>query len=247
MVLDCIYYTDKYTKNIAKYITDKYDVVNNFFRICNPTFHRWSMGFNRYIHKKKNQKNFIPNNSLLIGGNRWRHHFAVNLSHLPIISIDAHTDMSYDEMIPLKLIRPYNWLYFKLLDRVETHLVLPYDSFKWKRWDIVLPIEYSNKFHLYSFHKRRSKVPVSISIMNSKMIKVNDVMKKPPIPCINKQISLDLDITREIDDEEVMNLLGKIYYPGDIVDIWLDEGKRDKRQTLQDHKRSCISIYQTVQ
>ena len=79
------------------------------------------------------------------------------------------------------------------------------------------------------------------------MVKVNDVVKDPPIPTVSKQISLDLDITREIADEEVMNLLRKIYYPGDIIDIWLDEGKRGERQTLQDHKRSCLSIYQTIQ
>ena len=182
----------------------------------------------------------------MIGGNRWRHHFALNLANLPIVSLDAHTDMNYDEMIPLRLIRPYNWLYFRLLEGFETHLVLPYSDFKGGRWNTVLPAKYVDRFHLYSFDEKRSKTKVCLSFTRSRIVEIKDVEMFPPIPDLDKQISLDWDITRGVQETRVERLVSRIAREGDICDIWLDEGKRGRRNSMKEHTRYCSRIYEIL-
>jgi len=245
MVIKHILFADGYTKKIAYDIAKDHKLKAEFFRIHNPTFHRWRLA----LKKSKidgGEKVSLPSNSMLIGGNRWRHHFALDLTNLPIIMIDAHTDLSYDEMILLKLIRPYNWLYFRLLKDLETHLILPYDRFRWGRWDLVVPERYADKFNLYSFNKKSLKVKISLSAGRSKTIKVRDPEKSPPILRGNKQISLDFDVTREIHEDRVVKLIAKIAREGDVCDIWLDEGKMGNRKTLEDHTESCLKIFEIL-
>lgn len=241
-----IFYADSYTKRIADEIADNHNVTAEFFRIHNPTFHVWSSWVKRQGRKKIVERELLPPNSILIGGNRWRHHYALNLTDLPIVSIDAHTDMNYDEMIFLKLVRPYNWLYFKLLEGSETHLVLPYSNFRGGRWNIVLPEKYAERFRLYSFDKKRSKAEVSLSVKHSKTVEIRDLEMCPPILEVNKQISLDWDITREIQEDRVERLMASIAKEEDVCDIWLDEGKRGKRKTLKDHVKCCSRIYEIL-
>lgn len=70
--------------------------------------------------------------------------------------------------------------------------------------------------------------------MRSKFIEVKDLGKTPPILGAKKQISLDFDITREISDNKVLNLMKKIVREGDVCDVWLDEGRIRERRTLID-------------
>ncbi len=191
-------------------------------------------------------KTFLPSNSILIGGNRWRHHFAYDLTDLPIIVIDAHTDMSFDEMILFKLIRPYNWLYFRHLEGLETHLILPYDSFRWGRWDLTVTEKCIDRFNLYSFNRKKFEVKVSLSARCSKTIEVKDLEKTPPKLEVNKQISLDFDITREIPEDNVRKMVAKISREGDVCDVWLDEGKMGKRKTLREQMKSCLKIFEVL-
>jgi hypothetical protein len=154
--------------------------------------------------------------------------------------------MNYDEMIPLKLIRPYNWLYFKLLEGFETHLVLPHSNFDGGRWDIVMPEKYAGRFHLYSFDRNKLSTKVSLSIKRSRIVEIEDVEISPPIPDVNKQISLDWDITRGVQESRVEKLVAKIARQDDICDIWLDEGRRRKRNTIRDHMKYCSRIYEIL-
>jgi hypothetical protein len=181
-----------------------------------------------------------------LGGNRWRHHYALNLTNLPIVSLDAHTDMNYDEMIPLKLIRPYNWLYFKLLEGFETHLVLPHSNFDGGRWDIVVPEKYADRFHLYSFDRDRLNTKVSLSFRRSRIAEIRNVEECPPLLDVNKQISLDWDITRGVQEHRVEKLVARIARQDDVCDIWLDEGRRGRRNTIIDHIRYCLRMYEIL-
>jgi hypothetical protein len=246
MSLKHVFYADGYTRRIVDEITENHNIVAEFFRIHNPTFHVWSSWVKKHRHRKIVKPELLPSSSMLIGGNRWRHHFALNLTDLPIVSIDAHTDMNYDEMIFLKLVRPYNWLYFRLLDGSETHLVLPYSNFRGGRWNIVVPEKYIERFHLYSFDKKRSSAEISLSIKHSRTVEIRNLEPFPPILEVNKQISLDWDITREIEADRVEKLVASITREGDVCDIWLDEGKRGKRNTLKDDIDYCSRIYEIL-
>jgi hypothetical protein len=68
----------------------------------------------------------------------------------------------------------------------------------------------------------------------------------PPILEESKQISLDWDITREVQEERVEKLMATIARKGDVCDIWLDEGKRRRRNTLKDHIEYCSRIYEIL-
>jgi len=241
-----IFYTDNYTKRITDEITIHHDTSAEFFKIHNPTFDVWSYRMRKLTHNKAVERDPLPLNSMLVGGNRWRHHYALGLTDLPIVSIDAHTDMNYDEMIPLKLVRPYNWLYFRLLEGLETHLVLPYSNFRGGRWNIVIPEKYADRFHLYSFDRKKLHAGVSLSISRSRSVEIRDLEESPPILEESKQISLDWDITREIQEERVEQLMTTIARKGDVCDIWLDEGRRGRRNTLKDHVEYCSRIYKIL-
>ncbi len=242
MTLKHLFYADSYTSKIADKIGQHNNAKAKFFKLHNPTFHRWTSWLGK-LRLNKNLEQLLPPSSILIGGNRWRHHYALNLTNLPMVSLDGHTDMSYDEMIPLRLIRPYNWLYFRLLEGLETHLVLPYSNFKGGRWNIVVPVKYVDRFHLYSFDRKRSSTNVCLSVMRSRNVEIKDVETILPMPNVNKQISLDWDITREVQEARVERLVARIAGEGDVCDIWLDEGKRGRRNTMQDHIRYCSRIY----
>jgi hypothetical protein len=239
-----IFYADDYTKRIADEIAKSYDITAELFRIHNPTFKIWISWMKK--RGKNTATERLPPGSMLIGGNRWRHHYALDLTGLPTVSIDAHTDMNYDEMIPLRLVRPYNWLYFRLLQGCETHLVLPYSNFRGGRWNIVIPEKHFGRFHLYSFDKKKSETEVSLSLRQSKTVEIRNVEISPPIPKVNKQISLDWDVTREVKEETIEQLLTRIAGEGDVCDVWLDEGKRWKRNTLKDHVQYCLKIYEAL-
>jgi len=246
MTLSHILYADNYTRKIADEIAKDHKITPQLFRIYNPTFHRWSLWIQKKRRKTNTRRNQLPPSSMLIGGNRWRHHFALELTDFPIVSIDAHTDMNYDEMIPLRFVRPYNWLYFKLLEGYETHLVLPYSNFRGGRWNIILPEKYADRFYLYSFDKKKSSAEVSISFNRSTTVEIRDLETHPPILDVNKQISLDWDITREVQEGRVERLLTRIVREGDICDIWLDEGKRGRRNTMKDHIRYCSTVFEVL-
>jgi hypothetical protein len=242
MTLDTIFYSDTYTKQIAQHISHETGIKTEKFKLKNPTFNLWASWINQHVHKSNHNKKQLPTRSLLIGGNRWRHHFAIELTTHPIFIFDAHTDMSFDEMVLLKLIRPYNWIYFKLRKGLETHLVLPYDSFRWKRWDMVIPKQHLSRFTLYAVNRKQFKVPVSVSLKDSTIIEVKDPESSKHLSDVQKQISLDFDITREIPEETIFQLLSTAASKDDICDIWLDEGKRGNRRTLTENQASCLKV-----
>ncbi|WP_455364029.1 hypothetical protein [[Eubacterium] cellulosolvens] len=246
MTLQHILYADEYTKKIAVETASKTDLRAEYFQIRNPTFNRWSSWLQEHKIGRKTLPKFLPSGSLLIGGNRWRHHFALNLTALPIVSIDAHTDMSFDEMIPLRLIRPYNWLYFRLLNQHDAHLILPYDSFRFRRWDMIVPERFLPNFYLYAFNRKEMQARVSLSVNRSHVLDVKNPESSPLLEKSPKQISLDLDITREVSEERVIRLLSKIAKEGDVCDVWLDEGKRGKRRTFYDDVETCIRIFKIL-
>jgi hypothetical protein len=239
-----IFYADSNTRRIAEEIASSHGVEAELFRINNPTFHVWGSWLRG--QKVGDHSKSLPRNSYLIGGNRWRHHFALNLTSLPVVSIDAHTDMNYDEMIPLKLVRPYNWLYFRMLQGSETHLVLPYSNFRGGRWNIVVPDRQADQFHLYSFDRKRSRTDVSLSLRRSRAVDIAHVEDFPPIVGVSKQVSLDWDVVREVPEDRVVDLLARIVGKDDVCDIWLDEGRRGRRNSLKDHVRYCSRVYEIL-
>jgi len=241
-----ILYADVYTERIAKRISEDYKVPVKFYGLHNPVFYEWKSFLRERLGIKRRMEQKLPPNTMLLGGNRWRHHYALLLCDLPIVVLDAHSDMSYDEMVLFCLVRPYNWIYFKLKQGTEVHLIIQkFNSLK--RTDIVVPKGNSEKFHLYSFDKENDLTKVSLHFLGSEVIKVKDPEESYELLAEkNKEISLDWDITRIISQGRVEKLIGKIARDGDICDIWLDEGEKDKRKTLEEQTQCCARIFEIL-
>jgi len=246
LAIQQILYADAYTERIAKRICEDRDVPMKFCKLDSPVFYEWKSLFMKQLGIERRIERKLPANTLLLGGNRWRHHYALFLSDMPIVVLDAHSDMSYDEMVFFRLVRPYNWIYFKLRQGTEVHLITQkFNSLK--RTDVVVPKENFKKFHLYSFDKENSLAKISLHVLGSEVIEVKD----PEESCEllvekNKEISLDWDITRIISQERVEKLLGKISRDGDVCDIWLDEGEKSKRKTLEEQTQCCARIFEIL-
>ena len=246
MAIKQILYADVYTERIAKRISEDYKVPLKFHKLHNPVFYEWKSFFRKQLGIRQRIEQKLPPNTLLLGGNRWRHHYALVLSDLPIVVLDAHSDMSYDEMVLFCFIRPYNWIYFKLKQGTEVHLIIQkFNSLK--RTDIVVPKGNVKKFHLYSFDKENSLAKVSLLILGSEVIEVKDPEESCELLAEkNKEISLDWDITRIISQDRVEKLVGKIARDGDVCDIWLDEGEKGKRKTLEEQTQCCARIFEIL-
>jgi len=241
-----ILYANVYTERIAKRISEDYKVPLKFHKLHNPVFYEWKSFLRKQLGIKQGTAQKIPPNTLLLGGNRWRHHYALVLSDLPIVILDAHSDMSYDEMVLFCLVRPYNWIYFKLKQGSEVHLIIQkFNSLK--RTDIVVPKGDIKKFHLYSFDKENNLAKVSLHVLGSEIIAVKDPEESYELLAEkNKEISLDWDITRIISQHRVEKLVGKIARDGDVCDIWLDEGEKGRRKTSEEQTQSCARIFEIL-
>lgn len=246
MVLQQILYADEYTERIANRISEDYKVPLKFYKLHNPVFYQWQSFLRKQLGTRRRIEQKLPPNTLLLGGNRWRHHYALLLSDLPIVVLDAHSDMSYDEMVLFSLVRPYNWIYFKLKQGTEVHLIIQkFNSLK--RTDIVVPRENLEKFHLYSFNNENDSAKVSLHVLRSAVIKVKDPEESYGLMAErNKEISLDWDITRVISQDRVEKLVDRIAKDGDVCDIWLDEGKKGKRKTLEEQTQCCARIFEIL-
>jgi len=241
-----ILYADAYTERIAKTISEDYKVPLKFHKLHNPVFYEWKSFLRKHLGIEQRMEQKLPPDTLLLGGNRWRHHYALVLSDLPIAVLDAHSDMSYDEMVLFCLIRPYNWVYFKLKQGTEVHLIIQkFNSLK--RTDVVVPKESFKKFHLCSFDKENNFARISLRVLGSEIIEVKDPEELHEVLAEkNKEISLDWDITRIISQDRVEKLIGKIARDGDVCDIWLDEGEKDKRKTLEEQTQCCARIFEIL-
>jgi len=246
VVIQQILYADVYTERIAKRISKDYKVPLKSYKLHNPVFHEWESFLRKQLGIRRRIEHKLSPNTLLLGGNRWRHHYALLLSNLPIVVLDAHSDMSYDEMVLFCLVRPYNWIYFKLKQGNEVHLIIQkFNSLK--RTDIVVPKGDLQKFHLYSFDKENDLAKVSLHFLGSEVIEVKDPEESyGPMAEKNKEISLDWDITRIISQDRVEKLVGKIARDGDVCDIWLDEGEKSKRKTLEEQTQCCARIFEIL-
>ncbi len=241
-----ILYADAYTKRIAKRISEDYRVPLKFHKLHNPVFYEWKSFLRKHLGIKPRIEQKLPPNTFLLGGNRWRHHYALVLSDLPIVVLDAHSDMSYDEMVLFCLVRPYNWIYFKLKQGTEVHLIIQkFNSLK--RTDVVVPKENLKKFRLYSFGKENNLARISLRVLGSEIIEVKDPEELHELLAEkNKEISLDWDITRVISQDRVEKLTEKIARDGDVCDIWLDEGEKGKRKTLEEQTQCCARIFEIL-
>ncbi len=246
MVVQQILYADAYTEKIAKKISEDYKVQLEFHRLYDRVFDEWRSFLRRQLGTKPRTQRKLSPNALLLGGNRWRHHYALPLSDLPIVVLDAHSDMSYDEMTLFHLVRPYNWIYFKLKHGTEVHLIIQrFNSLK--RRDIVVPRGKIEKFHLYSFDRENNLTRISAYVLGSSFIPVKD----PEESCVvlagrNKEISLDFDITRAVSQDRVEKLIENITKDGDVYDIWLDEGTKGNRKTLEEQIECCTRIFKIL-
>jgi len=241
-----ILYTDVYTERIAKRISEDFNVPLNFFKLHNPLFYEWKSFLRKRLGIARRTEQKLPPNTVLLGGNRWRHHYALVLSDLPIIVLDAHSDMNYDEMVLFCLVRPYNWIYFKLKQGAEVHLIIQkFNSLK--RMDIVLLKENIKKFHLYSFDKENDLAKVSLRVLGSEVVEVGDPEESYELLAEkNKEMSLDWDITRIISQDRVERFVDKIARDGDVCDIWLDEREKGKRKTLEEQTQCCARIFEIL-
>ena len=246
MVIKQILYADAYTEKIAKKISEDYKVPLEFHKLHNPVFDEWRLFLRKQHGTRPRTKQRLSSNTLLLGGNRWRHHYALPLSDLPMVVLDAHSDMSYDEMVLFHLVRPYNWIYFKLKHGTEVHLIIQkFDSLK--RTDMVVPRDISEKFHLYSFDRENDSAKVSVHVLGSKVVQVKDPEESYGLLAeTNKEISLDWDIIRAVSKDRVEAFIERIAKDGDICDIWLDEGKKGKRKTLEEHTQCCARIFEIL-
>ena len=246
MAIQQILYTDAYTERIAKRISEDYKVPLKFYELHNPVFYEWKSFLRKQLRIKRRTEQKLSPNTLLLGGNRWRHHYALLLSDLPIAVLDAHSDMSYDEMVFFCLIRPYNWIYFKLKQGTEVHLIIQkFNSLK--RTDIVAPKGNFQRLHLYSFDKENDLAKISLHVLGSEVIEVKDPEQSYELLAEkNKEISLDWDITRVISVDRVEKLVYKIVRDGDICDIWLDEGEKGKRKTIEEQTHCCRRIFEIL-
>ena len=247
MVIQQILYADGYTGKIAKRISEDYKVPLKSYKLHNPVFYEWKSFLRKQFGttRRRIDRKLSPN-TLLLGGNRWRHHYALLLSDLPIVVLDAHSDMSYDEMVLFSLVRPYNWIYFKLKQGTEVHLIIQkFNSLK--RTDIVVPRGSLKRFHLYSFDKEKDLAKVSVRVLGSEVIEVRDPEESYELLAEkNKEISLDWDITRIVSQDRVEKLVDKIARDGDVCDIWLDEGEKGKRKTLEEQTQCCARIFEIL-
>jgi len=246
LVIQQILYADAYTERIAKKISEDYKVPLEFHKLHNPVFDEWKSFLRKQLGTKPRTEQKLYPNTLLLGGNRWRHHYALPLSDLPIVVLDAHSDMSYDEMVLFHLVRPYNWIYFKLKHGTEVHLIIQkFNSLK--RMDIVVPKDKLEKFHLYSFDKENNSARISVHVLGSKFIQVKDSEESYRLLAErNKEISLDLDVTRAVSQDRVEKLIERIVKDGDVCDIWLDEGTKGKRKTLEEQIECCARIFKIL-
>jgi hypothetical protein len=162
-----------------------------------------------------------------------------------MLVIDAHSDMSYDEMIVLGIPRPYNWLYFRLKRLNPINLIIQPVK-KLKRFDVVLPKEAVKFFKLYAFTPSSEIVYVSTSLLKRIIVKVeNSEAKLCELKIPGKQVSVDWDITRVVDKSLVLRLLDKVCAEGDTFDLWLDEGAKDTNR-IEDHAEYCAEIIKTL-
>jgi len=241
-----ILYADVYTERIAKRISEDSKVPLKFYRLHNPVFREWESFLRKKLGIRRRTEQKLPPNTVLLGGNRWRHHYALFASDLPIVVLDAHSDMNYDEMVLFCLVRPYNWIYFKLKQGTEVHLIIQkFNSLK--RTDIVVPKGNIKKFHLYSFDKEKDLAKVRVHVLGSEVIEVRDPEESYELLAEkNKEISLDWDITRAVSQDRVERLVDKIARDGDLCDIWLDEGEKGKRKTLEEQTQCCARIFEIL-
>jgi len=246
VVIRQILYADAYTERIAKKISRDYKVPLRLYRLHNPVLYEWKSFLRKHVGIGRRIEQKLSPNTLLLGGNRWRHHYALLLFDLPTVVIDAHSDMNYDEMVLFHFIRPYNWIYFKLKQGTEVHLIIQkFNSLK--RTDIVVPKGNLGNFHLYSFDRENDLARVSLHVIGSKVIDVKDPEESYELMAQkNKEISLDWDITRVVSQDRVEKLIGKIVRDGDVCDVWLDEGKKGRRKTLEEQTQCCARIFEIL-
>ena len=235
MRVESLLYGNSESKKVALKVSKQLRLPVESFKISNPMFKSLSK-----IHIYDQ-----PSHTFLIGGNRWRHHYALNLTNRPMLVIDAHSDMSYDEMIVLGIPRPYNWLYFRLKRLNPINLIIQPVK-KLKRFDVALPKEAVKFFKLYAFTPSSESVYVSASLLKRIMVKVeNPEAKLCELKIPGKQVSVDWDITRMVDRSRVLSLLDKICTEGDTFDLWLDEGIKGNNR-IEDHAEYCAEIIKTL-
>ena len=81
---------------------------------------------------------------------------------------------------------------------------------------------------------------------HSRAVDIDHVEDFPPIVGVSKQVSLDWDVVREVPEDRVVDLLARIVSKDDVCDIWLDEGRRGRRNSLKDHVRYCSRVYEIL-
>ncbi len=237
MKVEHLLYNDHESRKVALKVSERLGLPVDHFKVPNPILSSILKG------TVLNQ----PPRTLLIGGNRWKHHYALNLTDWPMLILDAHSDMSYDEMILFRIPRPYNWVYFKLKRGGLVNLIIqPVKSLN--RCDLTVPLECLKFFRFYAFEPSSKRVYITTSLFKRAPIRVGNPeaeVQENKLKISGKQVSVDWDITRVVHASRVLRLLDKVSVEGDTFDLWLDEGVNDING-IEDHVRYCIDIVKTL-
>jgi hypothetical protein len=168
-----------------------------------------------------NSKPLKPN-TLLLGVNS-EHQIACNLSDLPLVVFDGHTDMYVDLNKGLGM-QCGNWIVYALEFRKEVHLYIPdvEESCPW----LSKPSEkFMHKLYVYS--PTQQGLPIKFENNCSKIVesvrKLHERMKG-----LDKQISVDVDFRHLLPVEEVAKLILPLAEGENVYDYWLQSYKLDK-------------------
>lgn len=165
-----------------------------------------------------------PNNILI--GTNITHHLAGDVSDLPLVVIDKHTDMYANGSV--RSCYDYRaWVYYEIRKRPEVHLVMPAtDSLSLGR--SCIPEGHEQKFHIYSLDGRKKAKFIILGDDNEsikgeieKEAEGLENLWKMPGP---KQISIDFDFCLSAESGILEGIIQHLIAAGNVYDFWLDAG-----------------------
>ena len=189
--------------------------------------------------KKYRYNNPILEPDTLVLGMNTQHYLSRSLTNLPIIVFDQHTDMFSGRFKFPEEMSNINWIYWKLKDGEETHLVLP--NYNPLPGDLTLPIENKENFHLYIVNQTQRPVIGNLDNGTPYELRPHDIGNLEILKKIKKQVSIDFDFFRDIDVKDAIGMLKLIKNEKNLYDFWLDYA-----QNFETRVENCINLIKVI-
>jgi len=177
----------------------------------------------------------ITESDVLLLGVNTQHRLARSLSNLPIVVFDQHTDMYRGNLKSPGKISNINWIYWRLKDGSETHLVMP--RYNPLPGILTIPAENKEKFHIYIVDETKESIIGNLDNGKSYELKPLSVRNLETLKKLKKQVSFDFDFLRDVKVEDAIDMLKIIDNERNLYDFWLDEP-----QDFETQVENCISI-----